>query len=47
LAVVTRSPVVAADASYDPLFAQCPLPAFMVDPDLRIGPPLIHPGPQA
>jgi PAS domain S-box-containing protein len=36
LAVVTRSPVSAADALYDPLFAQLPLPAFLVAADLRI-----------
>ncbi len=36
MAVVTRDPVSAADAFYDPLFAQLPLPAFLIDRDLKV-----------
>jgi len=36
LAVVTRDPVSAVDAFYDPLFAQLPLPAFLIDRDLKV-----------
>ncbi|HQD84175.1 MAG TPA: hypothetical protein PK929_14065, partial [Quisquiliibacterium sp.] len=36
MAVVTRDPVSAVDAFYDPLFAQLPLPAFLIDRDLKV-----------
>ena len=36
MAVVSRHAGANADALFDPVFAQLPLPAFLVDPDLRI-----------